>query len=46
MINYVEYLNIPAKVAVGIIVAFFIMQIIGEILELKGKGVDLLAVIE
>ena len=39
MINYVEYLNIPAKVAVGIIVAFFIMQIIGEILELKGKVV-------
>ena len=37
MINYVEFLNIPAKVAIIIIAVFFGIQIIGEILEFKGK---------
>lgn len=37
MINYVEFLNIPAKVAIVIIAVFFGIQIIGEILEFKGK---------
>ena len=37
MINYVEYLKIPAQVAVAIIAIFFILQVIGEILEFKGK---------
>lgn len=37
MINYVEYLGLPASIAVGLVVIFFIIQIIGEILEFKGK---------
>ena len=36
MLNYIEYLNLPAKVAFGIIVVFFAIQIIGELLEFKG----------
>lgn len=39
MISYVEYLNIPAKIAITLIVLFFCMQIVGEILEFKGKVV-------
>lgn len=39
MINYLEYLNTPTKVGAVIILAFLIMQIIGEILEFKGKVV-------
>ena len=37
MVNYLEYLNAPTKIGAAIIIAFVIMQIIGEILELKGK---------
>lgn len=39
VINYLEYLNTPTKVGAIIILAFVIMQIIGEILEFKGKVV-------
>lgn len=39
MISYVEYLNIPITIALIIIGIFFIIQIIGEILEFKGKVV-------
>lgn len=39
MINYVEYLNIPTTVAIIVVGIFFILQIIGEILEFKGKVV-------
>lgn len=39
MISYVEYLNIPIKIAIGVITCFFVMQFIGEILEFKGKVV-------
>lgn len=39
MVNFVEYLNIPAKIALIIIGVFFVIQIIGEILEFKGKVV-------
>lgn len=39
MINYLEYVNTPTKVGAVIIIAFIIMQIIGEILEFKGKVV-------
>lgn len=39
MINYVEYLNVPAKIAVVLIALFFVMQIIGEVMEFKGKVV-------
>lgn len=37
MINYIEYLNLPAKVGLALVGSFLIMQIIGEILEFKGK---------
>lgn len=39
MINFVEYLNLPTKVALSVIALVFVMQIIGEILEFKGKVV-------
>ena len=39
MIGYIEYLNLPAKVAIVLIMIFFIIQIIGELLEFKGKVV-------
>lgn len=39
MIGYLEYLNIPTKIGLVIISGFFVMQIIGELLELKGKVV-------
>ncbi len=39
MIQYIEYLNIPITVAATIAAAFLIMQLIGELLELKGKVV-------
>ena len=43
MLNYLEYLSatfgIPAVIVTGIIVIFFIMQVIGEICEFKGKAV-------
>lgn len=39
MLNYIEYLNIPAKIALGLVITFFVIQIIGEILEFKGKVV-------
>ena len=39
VINYLEYLNTPTGVGAIIIAAFVIMQIIGELLELKGKVV-------
>ena len=39
MINFVEYLGLPNTIAIGIISLFFIIQIIGELLEFKGKVV-------
>ena len=39
MLDYIEYLNIPVKVAIVLIGAFLIMQWVGEILEFKGKVV-------
>lgn len=39
MVSYVEYLDIPFKAAIVIIAIFFAIQIIGEILEFKGKVV-------
>ena len=39
MLGYLEYLNMPAKVAVYLVAAFLAMQIIGELLEFKGKVV-------
>lgn len=39
MIQYIEYLGLPAWIALGIIGLFFVSQVIGELLELKGKVV-------
>lgn len=39
MIGFVEYLDIPTKIAFIIVILFFIIQIIGELLEFKGKVV-------
>ena len=39
MINYIEFLNVPAKVAIILVGLFLIMQVIGELLEFKGKVV-------
>lgn len=39
MVSFVEYLNIPVKIALIIIGIFFVIQIIGELLEFKGKVV-------
>ena len=36
MINYVEYLNIPSKIALIVIIVFFVIQAIGELLEFRG----------
>lgn len=39
MIAYLEYLNMPQKIGIAIILLFVITQIVGEILELMGKVV-------
>lgn len=39
MISYIEYLNMPTKGAIIVVGIFFIIQVIGEILEFKGKVV-------
>lgn len=38
MIDYISILELPEIVAGVLIVVFFVMQIVGEILELKGKS--------
>ena len=37
MISYIEYLNVPTRVAIVAVGLFLILQIIGELLEFKGK---------
>lgn len=39
MINYLEYLSVPEKVCLVIVALLLIMNLIGEILEFKGKVV-------
>lgn len=39
MLSYIEYLNIPSKVAIALVVLFFTLQVIGEFLSFKGKAV-------
>lgn len=39
MIQYIEYLGLPGWIAVGIVGLFLVSQVIGELLELKGKVV-------
>lgn len=37
MIPYIQYLNMPTKVAIALVGMFLVLQIIGELLEFKGK---------
>lgn len=37
MLSYIEYLNLPSKVALTLVGVFLFLQILGEILEFKGK---------
>lgn len=37
MISLIEYLNLPTRIAIAVIFLFFVMQLIGEVLEFKGK---------
>ena len=39
MLDYLEYLNIPSKVAIALVALFVTLQIVGEILTFKGKAV-------
>lgn len=39
MVSFIEYLNIPTKIAIILVGIFFVLQIIGELLEFKGKAV-------
>lgn len=39
MLNYIEYLEIPTQCTLVLAGAFFVIQIIGELLEFKGKVV-------
>ena len=39
MLDYIGYLNIPEKALLVLVSIFFVMQIIGELLEFKGKVV-------
>lgn len=39
MIQYIEYLGLPGWIAVGIVGLFLVSQVIGELMELKGKVV-------
>lgn len=39
MIQYVEYLGLPGRIAVGLVGLFLFMQAVGEFLEFKGKVV-------
>lgn len=41
MITYIEYLGIPGTIATGIVAVFFLMQIVGLILDIKGKAVPM-----
>lgn len=39
MMQYIEYLGLPGWIAVGIVGLFLVSQVVGELLELKGKVV-------
>ena len=39
MLSYLQYLNLPTKVVMVLVGVFFVMQIIGELLEFRGKVV-------
>ena len=37
MLSYLEYLNLPTKIAITVVGLLVVLQLIGEILEFKGK---------
>ena len=39
MIQYIEYLGLPGWIAIGLVGLFLASQVLGELLELKGKVV-------
>ena len=39
MINYIEYLNLSSKIGIAIVAIFLCIQVVGEVLEFKGKVV-------
>lgn len=39
MLNYVEFLNMPTRLAFFLVSAFLFIQVVGELLEFKGKVV-------
>lgn len=39
LIEYIEYLNVPTKVALSIVALFLITQVVGELMEVQGKVV-------
>lgn len=39
MLNYIKYLNVPSQIAIALIAVLFVLQLIGEFLNFKGKAV-------
>lgn len=39
MLSYIEYLNLPTFAAIILVALFLVLQLIGEILEVKGRAV-------
>lgn len=39
MLNYIEYLNIQSQIAIALVAVLFVLQLIGEFLNFKGKAV-------
>lgn len=39
MLSYIEYLNLPTFAAIVLVALFLVLQLIGEILEVKGRAV-------
>ena len=39
MLNYIEYLNVPSQIAIALIAVLFVLQLIDEFLNFKGKAV-------
>lgn len=39
MLDYIDYFGLPASVAICLVVVFFFMQFVGNILDIKGKAV-------
>ena len=39
MLNYIEHLNVPSQIAIALIAVLFVLQLIGEFLNFKGKAV-------